>query len=204
MASHLNPDLSDLTHADWWIRVAVKLLQSVDTSLRFKVVKVGKTQHLSVENISEATLSKLFYLVNTDQNNSYGYLEVLQVFLQDDYSRTPIPIPGFSTLANAIWNEADAKGFIASNTTQTAFEAPLNNPFTNEPLTVPQYVDLITAIIPWAPKTLGKVKIFSIVLNPDTEFGSYNPRTGQFGPFMSIDNNSGLNGIGGAVALIAD
>jgi hypothetical protein len=173
MASHLNPELSDLTHADWWIRVSVKLLQSVDTSLRFKVVKVGKTQHLAVENISEATLSKLFYLVNTDQNNNYGYLEVLQVFLQDDYSRTPIPIPGFSTLANAIWNEADAKGFIAGDTTQTAFEAPLNNPFTNEPLTVPQYVDLITAIIPWAPKTSGKVKIFSIVLNPDNiELGS--------------------------------
>jgi hypothetical protein len=34
---------------------------------------------------------------------------------------------------------------------------------------VPEYVDLITAIIPWAPKTLGKVKIFSIVLNPDSD-----------------------------------
>jgi hypothetical protein len=148
----------------------VKLLQSVDTSLRFVIRRVGKTQHLVVENISEETLSKLFFLVNTDQNNNYGYLETLQVFTKDDYSRTPVPIPGFSTLANAIWNEADAKGFIAGETTQTAFKTPLNNPLTNEPLSIPQYVDLITAIIPWAPKTLGKEKIFSIVLNPDISF----------------------------------
>jgi hypothetical protein len=159
----------DLTHADWWIRVTVKLLQSVDTSLRFITRRVGKTQHLIVKNISEETLEKLFFLVNTDQNNNYGYLEVLQVFTKDDYSRTPVPIPGFSTLANAIWNEADAKGFVAGETTQTAFAAPLNNPFTNVPLTVSQYVDLITAIIPWAPKTLGKEKVFTLVLNPDSE-----------------------------------
>jgi hypothetical protein len=159
----------DLTHADWWIRTCTKLLQKVDTSLRFTVVKVEKTQHLMVENISEATLSKLFFLVNTDQNNNYGYLEALQVFVKDDYSRTAIPIPGFSTLANAIWNEADATGFVEGQKTQTAFLAPLNNPYTNEPLTVPEYVDWITAVIPWAPKTFGKEKIFTLMLNPDSE-----------------------------------
>jgi hypothetical protein len=159
----------DLTHADWWIRTCTKLLQKIDTSLRFTVVKVEKTQHLMVENISEATLSKLFFLVNTDQNNNYGYLEALQVFVKDDYSRTAIPIPGFSTLANAIWNEADAMGFVEGEKTQTAFLAPLNNPYTNEPLTIPEYVDWITAVIPWAPKTFGKEKIFTLMLNPDSE-----------------------------------
>jgi len=159
----------DLTHADWWIRTCTKLLQQVDTSLRFTVVKVEKTQHLVIENISETTLSQLFFLVNTDQNNNYGYLEALQVFVKDDYSRTAIPVPGFSTLANAIWNEADATGFVEGQKTQTAFLAPLNNPYTNEPLTVPQYVDWITAVIPWAPKTFGKEKIFTLILNPDSE-----------------------------------
>jgi hypothetical protein len=158
----------DLTHADWWIRTCTKLLQKVDTSLRFTVVKVEKTQHLMVENISETTLSKLFFLVNTDQNNNYGYLEALQVFVKGDYSRTAIPIPGFSTLANAIWNEVDATGFVEGQKTQTAFLAPLNNPYTNEPLTVPEYVDWITAVIPWAPKTFGKEKIFTLMLNPDS------------------------------------
>jgi len=157
----------DLTHSDWWVRTCTKLLQQVDTAMRFTVTKVGKTQHLVVENISETTLSKLFFLVNTDQNNNYGYLEVLQVFVKDDYSRNPVPIPGFSALANAIWNEADAKGFILDEKTQTAFLNPLNNPVTNQPLTIPQYVDLMTAVIPWAPKTFGKEKIFTLMLNPD-------------------------------------
>jgi hypothetical protein len=163
--------MEDLTHADWWIRTSTKLLQKVDTALRFSVVKVEKTQHLVIENISEATLSKLFFLVNTDQNNNYGYLEMLLVFVKDDYSRTPIPIPGFSTLANAIWNQADAEGFIKGQKTQTAFLTPLNNPYTNEPLSIPDYVDWITAIIPWAPKTLDKEKIFTLVLNPDLGVG---------------------------------
>jgi len=157
----------DLTHADWWVRTTVKLLQTVDTALRFNIIKMGETQHLIVENISEATLSQLFFLVNTDQNNNYGYLESLQVFLQSDYSRTAIPIPGFSTLANAIWNEADATGFVAGEKTQTAFLNPLNNPYTNQPLSICEYVDLITAVIPWAPKTSGQVKIFTLMLNPD-------------------------------------
>jgi hypothetical protein len=195
MASHLNPDLSDLTHADWWIRTTVKLLQSVDTSLRFKVLKVGKTQHLSVENVSEETLPQLFFYVNTDQNNSYGYLESMQVFLKDDYSDTPVPIPGFSTLANAIWNEADAKGFVAGQKTQTAFLNPLNNPHTNEPLSISQYVDIITAIIPWAPKTLGKVKIYSFVLNPDlpgsNESNTSNSNTNTVSSSQISSNNRG-------------
>ena len=92
---------------------------------------------------------------------------MLQVFVKDDYSRNPVPIPGFSTLANAIWNEADAKGFILDEKTQTAFLNPLANPVTNQPLTIPQYVDLMTAVIPWAPKTYGKEKIFTLMLNPD-------------------------------------
>jgi len=163
--------MEDLTHADWWIRTTTKLLQQVDTAMRFTVVKVGKTKHLVIENISEATLAKLFFLVNTDQNNNYGYLEMLLVFVKDDYSENPIPIPGFSTLANAIWNQADAEGFIKGQKTQTAFLNPLNNPYTNEPLTIPEYVDWITAIIPWAPKTFGKEKIFTLVLNPDLAAG---------------------------------
>jgi len=168
MVAHLNTDGSDLTHADWWIRTTQKLLQSVDTNLRFKVVKhPDNTQHVHVANISEELLSKLFFLVNTDQNNNYGYLENLNVYTQDDYSRTPISIPGISELANGVWNNTDAFGFINSQKTETPFLSPLYNPITNEPLSFPQYVDLITAIIPWLPKTLGKVKIFELVLNPD-------------------------------------
>jgi len=46
------------------------------------------------------------------------------------------------------------------------FVNPLNNPITNEPLSIPEYVDLITGIIPWLPKTLGQVKIFEVILSP--------------------------------------
>jgi len=157
----------DLTHSDWWVRTTTKLLQAVDTSMRFTVIQKDERPCLFIENISEDTLSKLFFLVNTDQNNNYGYLEMLQVFVKDDYSRNPIPIPGFSILANSIWDQVDAIGFVEGDKIQTAFLAPLNNPVTNEPLTIPEYVDLITAIIPWAPKTFGKEKIFTLMLNAD-------------------------------------
>jgi hypothetical protein len=158
----------DLTSADWWVRTTVKRLQDIDPNLRFNYMYVPATNmsHLHIDNISEQSLSKLAFMVNTNSNNNYGYLEDLLVYVQSDYSRRAIPIPGFSDLANAIWNKSDSKSYDSQSILQTPFVNPLNNPITNEPISIPEYVDLITGIIPWLPKTLGQVKIFEVILSP--------------------------------------
>ena len=164
MAQQPSPDL---THADWWIRTTVKLAQSVDSSLRFSVFKDDKGQHLIIENISEETLSKLSFLTNTDQNNNYGSLENFSVYTTNDYSRTPIAIPGLVELMASIWYNSDTDAFLAGKKVQTPFLRPLVTPVTKKPLSIPSYVDMITSTIPWAPKTSGLTKVFSIQVSPD-------------------------------------
>ena len=160
--------IPDLTHADWWIRTTVKMLQNVDNTMRFAVHRIEDTQHLHIQNISEPTLSNLLFMVNTDQNNSYGYLEAMQVFTKNDYSVSEIPVPGLSQLAISIWNNSDSKCFIDGLRTQSPFLNPLINPTnTTQPFSIPQYVDMMTEMIPWLPSTYGQEKVFSLFLNPD-------------------------------------
>ena len=167
MAQQPSPDL---THADWWIRTTVKLAQSVDSSLRFSVFKDDKGQHLIIENISEETLSKLSFLTNTDQNNNYGSLENFSVYTTNDYSRTPIAIPGLVELMASIWYNSDTDAFLAGKKVQTPFLHPLVTPVTKKPISIPSYVDMITSTIPWAPKTSGLTKVFSIQVSPDCPY----------------------------------
>ena len=153
----------DLTHTDWWIRTTVKLAQSVDSSLRFSVLKFSNnTQHLHIENISEETLPKLSFLTKTDQTNNYGYLEHFYVYTTNDYSRSPISVPGFSELMASVWYNSDTDAFLNGKRTFTPFLHPLVTPVTKKPISIPSYVNMITSTIPWAPKTTGLTKVFSI------------------------------------------
>jgi hypothetical protein len=159
---------TDLTHADWWIRIHIKMLQKIDQSLRFSVLKFSNnTQHLHIENISEETLPKLCFLTNTDQNNNYGYLEHFHVYTTNDNSKTPISVPGLKDLLVSIWNNSDTDAFLAGKKTQTPFLHPLNNPITKKPMSIKDYIDMITSTIPWSPKTAGQTQYYSIAVNPD-------------------------------------
>ena len=168
----------DLTHADWWIRTTAKLAQNVDSSLRISVLKFSNnTQHLIIENISEETLPKLSFLTNTDQNNNYGYLEIFNVYTTNDYSQTPISVPGLKDVLVSVWSNSDTDGFLHGKKTFTPFFQPLNDPVTKKPMSIKNYIDMITATIPWAPKTTGQTQYYSISVNPD--LAVYDPTTGQ-------------------------
>jgi hypothetical protein len=161
--------IPDLTHADWWIRTIVKILQQIDSALRFSIsTHANDTKHLHIDNISEETLPKLYFLTNTDQNNNYGYLEDFFVYTTNDYSRTPINIPGgFSELAQCLFQNSDAKAFLNGDKTHKPFFQPLINPVTKKPLSMKNYIDMITSTMPWNPQTTGFIQYYSIVVNPD-------------------------------------
>jgi len=112
-------------------------------------------------------LTKLSFLTNTDQNNNYGSLENFSVYTTNDYSRTPIAIPGLVELMASVWYNSDTDAFLSGKKTQTPFLHPLVTPATKKPLSIPSYVDMITSTIPWAPKTSGLTKVFSIQVSPD-------------------------------------
>ena len=81
----------DLTSADWWVRTTVKRLQDIDPNLRFSYVYVPatNTSHLHVDNISEQSLSKLAFMVNTNSNNNYGYFMLIDL---KTYKKIEIPL----------------------------------------------------------------------------------------------------------------
>ena len=186
----------DLTHADWWIRTTTKLAQKVDSSLRVSVLKLtNNTQHLVIENISEETLPKLSFLTNTDQNNNYGYLEIFNVYTTNDYSTTPISVPGLNDLLVSVWSNSDTDAFLNDKKTFTPFFQPLNDPVTKKPLSIKKYIDTLTATIPWAPKTTGQTQYYSIVVNPDSvevdpSTWQITGRSNNFGPFPPSTNPS--------------
>ena len=162
------PYAPDLKHRDWLINVTIKQIQKVDTNVRIRVSNpVPEKKVVIIDNISEDTLGKLFFLTNTDQNNNYGYLENFRVYLADDVTHQPINVPGLYSNAFEGWKQADAETFGAGEKYMFPFRNPFTNPYTGSPISVPEFVDIQTNMLPWGTKTYGKAKLFKIVFNPD-------------------------------------
>jgi hypothetical protein len=167
-------DRPDLEHRDWLIRSITKMIQKVDLKIRIKQKKRGQTKILVLENVSESNLNNLYFITNTDQNNNFLYLESVKVFLNDDYEKTPIYIPGLTQIMLDSWNQADNTAFLNSEKIFYPFVNPLNGPsvpgvvtsYVN-PISVPNYVDIFTSMSPYIESTYGKTKTFTIILNPD-------------------------------------
>jgi len=157
------------------------MVQKVDPRIRIKQKKRGQSKVLVLENISETDLGNLNFLTNTDQNNNYLYLETMSVFLYDDSYKNEIMLPGLSMLMTECWNQADADAFINNDKLFYPFKLPLNGPFvpdlvtcTSNKISVPQYVDIYSSMVPFLPQTTGVNKVFKIVLNPDcNDYGMF-------------------------------
>jgi len=159
---------ADLQHRDWLIRSTLKLIQEIDTNIRFKIHAPTLTQKvLIISNISEGTLEKLKFLANTDSNNNYGYLEHISVYLANDVDTLNIPVYGLIENTKSAWEKADILAFEAGNKNMFPFLNPFLDPVTKTPISIPRYVDIMTSMIPWSTKTFGKAKIFRIIFNPD-------------------------------------
>lgn len=163
----------DLQHRDWLLRTITKMVQKVNPHIRIKTKKRGGSKVLVLENILEADLDNLYFLTNTDVNNNYLYLETMQVFLYDDSYKNEIMLPGLSRLMIECWNQADADAFLNNEKTFNPFKLPLNSPHTpgvtstSTKISVPQYVDIYSSMVPFLPETTGISKVFKLVLNPD-------------------------------------
>jgi hypothetical protein len=158
----------DLKHKDWLINITIKRLQKIDTNIRFSIFNpVPEKKVLIIDNVSEESLGKLPFLTNTDTNNNYGYIENFQVYLKDDVPNIPVSIPGLYLNMFDAWTQADLEAFEKGSPTFIPFNTPFLNPYNGSSISVPEYVDIITRILPWATKTLGRVKIFKIYFNPD-------------------------------------
>ena len=158
----------DLQHRDWLINVTLKQLQKVDPNIRFKISNPDPEKKvLIIDNVSEESLAKLFFQTNTAQNNNYGYIDVFSVYLQNDVTHGHISVPGLFKNVVEAWHQADAEAFGVGDKYMLPFYNPFTNPYTGLPISIPEFVDIQTQMLPWGVKTLGKEKLFQFIFNPD-------------------------------------
>ena len=155
------PQNNDLKHRDWLLFTQKKLIQVTTPQVSVKIIDTSDGgKRLLVENINEYQISIMKFLTNTDQNNNYLYLENIVVRLED--SVTPLEIEGLREILINMFQLSDTNGYLNDSKTHIPFGP---NAFNGESLG--NFIDRLTAVLPYEPNTIGKAKIFSLVLNPD-------------------------------------
>ena len=163
------PTYIDFKHRDWLLHSTMFRLRKIDSNISTKIVETKNQKLLIVENISEDSLPKLSFLVNTDSNNNYLYIQDFSVFLKDDTTHQPIHVIGLKKNLTYVWYNADQEAYENGDKYFLPFTSPYQNPISNEPMSVSGYVDLEQNCFSWTTKTKGKVKIYKLVLNPDCD-----------------------------------
>lgn len=153
----------DLQHRDWLLFSTKSIILSVDPSISVFIEDTpngGKI--LRATQVSEETIGNLPFIVNTDQNNNYLYLEDFKVYIQGYIA--PVDIPGIVPTFINVFRNSDINGFLQNNKTHFPFV-----PSNLKGLTVNQFVDHYTALQPNTLDTLNYVKFYEFVLNPDDD-----------------------------------
>jgi hypothetical protein len=152
----------DLQHRDWVLKSQQALITNIDNTISTKIIDTDDGgKRLVIFNVSESSIQNLLFLTNTDQNNNYLYLEKFNVTIQQDLQ--PLEFPGLSEIMIKIYEKSDANAFLNGSKTQKPFAS---SSFNNGQ-TINQVVDTISSLLPYVTSTYGKVKTYSMVLNPD-------------------------------------
>lgn len=161
----MSPGVPDLTHAHWLLYSQEKLIQNVNPNISTRIMKSPKKNLLFVSNVSEEDIDKLYFLVNTDQNNNYLYMEKFSVSYQG--FNGPLNIPGLETIIINNFRQSDIKGFVAKDTLHHPFNVKnfVGSSFKGK--TFSAFVDQLAGLIPFAATTSGRPKLYAFVLNPD-------------------------------------
>ena len=157
----------DLKHRDWLLYSTKRILQQTGAeSISIQIVDLPNDRKVLVASgITETMIDNLQFLVNTDQNNNYLYLEDFKVYVQGYFSS--LDIPGLKgTVINA-FRACDIDNFLLGNKTHTPFSGKNFSSETVTYKTFNEYVDAYSNVNPYTPSTVGLQKTYEIVLNPD-------------------------------------
>jgi hypothetical protein len=156
----------DLEHRDWLLFSTEQILLTVDVNIRTKIIDTedgGK--RLIISHISEAAIDELIFLTNTDKNNNYGYIELLNVYVNGESN--PTVIKGFNDVVLSMFRRSDITAFLQ--------DKKLHKPFNVENLingsdfkgsSFSEYVDIYAGLVQ-GPDTKNKVKVYEVIFNPD-------------------------------------
>jgi hypothetical protein len=165
-------DEQDLKHRDWLLYSTKRILQKTGAeSISIEIKDLPNDRKVLVASgITESMIDNLQFLVNTDENNNYLYLEDFKVFIEGYFS--PLDIPGLKQTVINAYRACDIDNFLLGNKTQTPFSGKNFSSGNVTYANFNEFVDAYSNVNPYTPNTLGLVKTYQIVLNPDATLQS--------------------------------
>ena len=158
--------LRELQHRDWLLYSTKKIIQSIDQNVSVDIIeRPNNTKVLVASGINQESIDKLIFLVNTDQNNNYLYLEDFQVYIIGAY--TPLSIPGLKETCMNVFRASDIDGFLLGDKTHDPFNPKKFQNSTFKGTTFSQFVDEYSGLLPYTADTFNETKTYQITLNPD-------------------------------------
>ena len=163
---------SDLKHRDWLLFSTKSLLLQKDQNITVDIIDTpdgGK--RLIASGIKPSIIEDLTFLVNSDQNNNYLYLEDFKVFVAGYNSA--VNIPGLVDVVQNAFRNSDINGFIDDHKKHKPFAVYNYNTLAMsayEGATFSGFVSSYTSLIPFTPDVDNNVS-YSITLNPDLTAG---------------------------------
>ena len=132
-------------------------------------------KRLIASGIDIDTIENLKFIVNTDQNNNYLYLEDFKVFVNGHIGA--LNIPGLSDIIINVFRTSDINAFLNGDKTHKPFS--VNNfsylaGSSYDGNSFSDFISTFTNMIPFTPYVNRNVS-YSITLNPDFDLKNYNP-----------------------------
>jgi hypothetical protein len=157
---------ADLQHRDWLLFSTKQIIQMINPDISINIVSRANGGKVLVANcIPESSIDQLQFLVNTDQNNNYLYLEDFSVYRSGDVQ--PLNVPGLVKTIQNNFRTSDINGFLQSKKLHTPFSVSNYQDSTFTGTTFSEFIDQYTGLLPFSPSTYGSVKIYSFTVNPD-------------------------------------
>ena len=161
---------ADLKHRDWLLFSTKNILLQIDQDITVDIIDTpdgGK--RLIASGIDTNTIEKLNFIVNTDENNNYLYLEDFKVFING--RNGALNIPGLKDIIINVFRTSDINAFLNDKKTHFPFAVENYNSLAGSSYTgrtFPGFVGSFTNLIPFTPYVNLNVT-YSITLNPDQE-----------------------------------
>jgi len=156
----------DLKLRDWVFETSKKTIQNIDPSVKFKIAQSGREKQLSMSNISHETLEKMFFMTNDNTKSNYLCLGNFGVYT-DNNDANMLELPGLRQIMIEHWKNADAGALLSTNAkTFKPFYKPFRDPSDpKKSISVKEYIDIYTSMIPFAYKTKNVNLKFTMVVN---------------------------------------
>jgi hypothetical protein len=156
---------ADLKHRDWLLFSIKSMLLQVNENISVNIIDTSDGgKRLIANGISHSIIEKLYFIVNTDQNNNYLYLEDFKLYIPGYFA--PLNIPGLKEVIQNVFRTSDINAFLKGDKIHKPFDVAnykMNTNFTGP--TFNEFIKTFASLIPYSPDIT--TAIYSITLNPD-------------------------------------